>query len=433
MLSSRIITNNSYRNTTIMILAEEQSNITDSSFHKMPMRIWWRRQYFHLRHLSPICRSSINQDVQWKNIKEILEIKEQIFQNETLLNNVKVIRHGSNERQITSNILIVLYTTIFRDKKFCSFSIQRIFGKSCPSKHRCLWSCDHKKFREADALIFHAYDIPLYRTSMPSRSETKPNSVWILWSDEPPSIINYGLFNSYHFNWTISYKLNSEVSIATYGLFSQRDKLLSNNEYQQWMRKEFSNRINGALWFVSNCNAKKRLELFHNLKYSSKLLIEGYGRCVDNYPLHLCSSFSQCEHDYMSKFKFYLSFESNTCQDYITEKFYKAFYYGLIPIVYGPERSDYNRLAPKNSFIHIDDFDEDMNKLAMHLEEIHTNITLFSMYHEWRKNYEIIIDSKALERVRMCELCQRLINIRKGEMTYYDNIEKFYTDNCNYI
>jgi glycoprotein 3-alpha-L-fucosyltransferase len=282
-------------------------------------------------------------------------------------------------------------------------------------------------------LIFHAYDIPLYRAPIPNRSETKPNSVWILWSDEPPSIINYALLKSYHFNWTISYKLNSEVSIGTYGLFSKRNNPLSNDEYQYWIEKEFYYRTNGALWFVSNCYAKKRLELFDYLKHASKLLIEGYGRCVDYYPIHLCSSFSRCENDYMSNFKFYLSFESNTCRDYITEKFYKPFYHGLIPIVYGPEKTDYNRLAPTNSFIHIDDFDNDMDKLANYIEKIHSNLTLFSLFHQWRKNYEIIIDAKALERIRMCELCQRLVNLRQGEIIYYEAIDQFYIDKCDYI
>lgn len=135
----------------------------------------------------------------------------------------------------------------------------------------------------------------------------------------------------------------------------------------------------------------------------------------------------------MSNFKFYLSFESNTCQDYITEKFYKAFYYGLIPIVYGPDKTDYNRLAPKNSFIHIDDFNKDMTELARYIEKIHSNLTLFSSFHQWRKNYEIIIDGKALERIRMCELCQRLVNLRQGDMIYYEAIDQFYGDKCDYI
>ncbi|CAF1036651.1 unnamed protein product [Adineta steineri] len=421
------------------------------SYHKSPIRLWWRRQQlFRYRRISFIwfifvficilivpnpfsaeySRIAINQDIQWNSINETLQIKEQILQNEIISDNSKVVKRGIIEEQSTSPILIVLFTTIFRDKKFCSFSIERIFGKTCPSKNRCQWSCDHEKFREADALIFHAYDIPLSRAPIPNRSETKPNAVWILWSDEPPTIINYGLLKSYHFNWTISYKLNSEVSIGSYGLFSRRIHPLSDNTYQDWIEKEYYNRTNGALWFVSNCHSKKRLEIFYKLKYASNLLNEGYGRCVDYYPIHLCSSFSQCEYNYMSKFKFYLSFESNTCRDYITEKFYKAFYYGVIPIVYGPKRNDYERLAPKNSFIHIDDFHDDIDKLADYMKEIHSNLTLFSMYHQWRKNYEVIIDGKALERIRMCELCQRLSNLRKDDMIYYENIENFYNDGC---
>ena len=282
-------------------------------------------------------------------------------------------------------------------------------------------------------MIFHAFDILYYQSPLPTRSETKRNSVWILWSDEPPSIINYALLKSYRFNWTISYKLNSEISLATYGLFVKRNPPLSEDEYENWIDQEFSHRNKGALWFVSNCHAKQRLKLFHQLKQTSKLLIEGYGRCVDYYPLHLCGASSQCERDYMSNFKFYLSFESNTCRDYITEKFYKAFYYGLIPIAHGPEKVDYTRLAPKNSFLHLADFNQDMTKLANYLEEIHSNRTLFSLFHQWRKTSEIIIDGHGLEPIRMCELCQRLVRLRKGEMIYYENVHQFYTENCHSI
>lgn len=268
---------------------------------------------------------------------------------------------------------------------------------------------------------------------MPDRSETKRHSVWILWSDEPPSIIDYSPFNSYQFNWTISYKLNSEVSLATYGLFSKRTIPLSEDEYDQWIEREFARRKSGALWFVSNCYAKKRLDIFHQLKSSSNLIIEGYGRCVDYYPLHFCRSFSQCELDYMSKFLFYLSFESNTCQDYITEKFYKAFYYGLIPIVHGPEKSNYERFAPKNSFLYLNDYPSDLTQFAAHLEQIASNRTFFSSYHRWRQTSEVILDGRALERIRMCELCQRLVHLRQGAIVYYKNLKEFYNEKCSSI
>ena len=243
-------------------------------------------------------------------------------------------------------------------------------------------------------------------------------------------MVNYHLFKQYQFNWTISYKLNSEVSIGSYGVFSKRKLIWPNMDYNQWIDKQFFHRTKGALWFVSNCHAKERLEYYFSLRRQTNISIEGYGRCVDYYPIHFCGASSQCEYDYMSKYKFYLSFESTTCRDYITEKFFKAFHHGLIPIVYGPERNDYNRLAPAESFIHINDFNGDMKKLANHLQKIASNHSLYSMYHQWRKAYDVIIDARALERIRMCELCERLARTRQDDVTYYLDIEQFYYENC---
>jgi glycoprotein 3-alpha-L-fucosyltransferase len=351
------------------------------------------------------------------------------MESDPLSHEIKVVQHG--ETTSTEPILIVLYTTVFREGKFCSLAVDRIFGPSCPSKHRCQWSCDRQRVHQADAIIFHAYDVVYFRASLPNRSDTKPNSIWILWSDEPPSIIDYSLLNIHRFNWTMSYRVHSEVSLGTYGLFSRRDQPWSNDEYERWIDEQFFQREQGTLWFVSNCHAQRRLDIYAKLKRTSRLNVEGYGRCVDYYPVHLCSSFSPCEHDYTSRFKFYLSFESNTCRDYITEKFYKPFYYHLIPIVYGPDRRDYERVAPNNSFIHMDEFGDDIDRLVEHVQEVHSNRSLFSVYHAWRKHYEVVVDGHALERIRMCELCYRLRQVRRGDRTHYENIEQFYGDKCD--
>ncbi|CAF1396090.1 unnamed protein product [Rotaria sordida] len=426
----------------------------NSSKHPSVVWLWWRRKSFYLRRLPFkkiifvfICilllilqipnpfssiykRIPINQNVQWDSINGILEMKQNILLNDSISKQVKAIKHGNEEIQSSSHILILLYTSIFLSKKYCNLKADNIFGQTCPSKSQCQWTCDNRKLGQADAIIFHAYDIQYYQGRVPNRSETKKNSIWILWSDEPPSMVDYTLFQDYKFNWTISYKLNSEISIGSYGLFSKRKITLSNTDFNRWIDEQFNERSKGALWFVSNCHSKQRLEYYYNLKHQKLISVEGYGRCVDYYPMHFCRAGSQCERDYMSKFKFYLSFESITCRDYITEKFFKAFYHGLIPIVYGPDRIDYNQLAPADSFIHINDFDKDMNKLAKHLQEIHSNYNLYATYHQWRKKYEVIIDPKALERIRMCELCERLSKIRQDDITYYKNIKQFYNEKC---
>ncbi|CAF3191929.1 unnamed protein product [Rotaria socialis] len=417
--------------------------------------LWWRRQSFYLRRISVtktifllLCaifllrklpnpfssqysRISINQDVQWDSISEILTMKKNMLLHDSLPRQVKVTKKGTEEPQSSSSsILILLYTSIFLQKRYCHVKSESIFGQSCPSKDRCQWTCDNRRLREADAIIFHAYDIQFYNAPVPNRSETKKGSVWILWSDEPPSMVDYGLLKPYKFNWTISYKSNSEVSIGSYGLFSKRDTRWSDVEYNQWIHEQFGYRPEGALWFVSNCNSKKRLEYYNSLTRQKLISVEGYGRCVDYYPMHFCGAGTECERDYMSKFKFYLSFESTTCRDYITEKFFKAFYHGLIPVVVGPDRIDYNRLAPNGSFIHVNDFGKDMTRLAEYLQDVSLNLKLFSKYHQWRQQYEIIIDGRALERVRMCELCERLRTRRRDDMIYYENIEQFYYEKC---
>lgn len=53
-------------------------------------------------------------------------------------------------------------------------------------------------------------------------------------------------------------------------------------------------------------------------------------------------------------YKFYLAFENSLCRDYITEKFYLALLYNVVPVVYGG--ANYTNLAPKKSFIDIRDF-----------------------------------------------------------------------------
>ncbi|CAF1412265.1 unnamed protein product [Adineta steineri] len=416
--------------------------------------LWWRRKSFYLRTrplkwfivlvfaisfiiiISPnpfssdYDKISLNQEIQWDSVAEILQLKEQILSNDLVSKQTKVIKHGSEEKSTSKQIIILLYTTIFLYKKNCRTEAERIFGKTCPSKNRCKWICDNRKLKEADAIIFHAYDMQFYPDSLPQRSDTKPDSIWILWSDEPHTIVDYVLFNSLKFNWTISFKMNSEVSIGSYGLFTKREFSRSTSDYNLWIDSQFRERSNGALWFVSNCNARERLDIYYKLRKEVNTSVEGYGRCVDYYPMHFCSAGSQCEKDYMSKFKYYLSFESMTCRDYITEKFYKAFYHGLIPIVYGPDRKDYEHFAPPNSFIHINDFNKDMNKLANYLQEIHSNFTLYSMYHQWRKTHDIVIDGKAVERIRMCELCERLTKVRHGDITYYNDIDLFYHEKC---
>ena len=54
--------------------------------------------------------------------------------------------------------------------------------------------------------------------------------------------------------------------------------------------------------------------------------------------------------------RFYLAFENDLCAGYVSEKPLRAFKHGVVPIVYGAERTDYARALPPGSFIAAGDF-----------------------------------------------------------------------------
>lgn len=105
------------------------------------LRLWWRRQSFIIRHLPLRCilfvflvllflitispnpfsseYSSIHivQNVDWENIDELLKTKELLNKNDTFSIEVKFIQHGTNLKQTNKPLLILLYTTIFLNKK----------------------------------------------------------------------------------------------------------------------------------------------------------------------------------------------------------------------------------------------------------------------------------------------------------------------------
>lgn len=140
-----------------------------------------------------------------------------------------------------------------------------------------------------------------------------------------------------------------------------------------------------------------------------------------------CTHQSSCEKDYLFTSKFYLAFESQTCTDYITEKFWRTLKLGAIPIVSGPTRENFQRVAPPNSFIHVDDYSTD-KQLAQALNAIGKDRQLFRKYHYWRQFYDVYYEAKDVEPYRFCELCYRL-NTNKQRI-WYENLNEWFLDRC---
>nr|VZI07156.1 unnamed protein product [Spirometra erinaceieuropaei] len=111
------------------------------------------------------------------------------------------------------------------------------------------------------------------------------------------------------------------------------------------------------------------------------------------------------------EYKFYLAFENNNCEGYITEKFFfNALGFGMVPIVYGASREEFYQRAPPNSYIHVDDF-ENVEQLAKYLQYLDKNDTAYATYFAWKEHGEILLWPRV-----DCRVCGVLYEVLKGKV-----------------
>lgn len=137
--------------------------------------------------------------------------------------------------------------------------------------------------------------------------------------------------------------------------------------------------------------------------------IDIYGKCGDlNCP-------EDCL-DVLPHYKFYLALESNTCQEYITEKVWRnSFTRNVIPVVYGAPKADYERLLPPNSFIHVEDF-KSFRELADFLIKLGKDEERYNSYFSWKRDGAIIRQTKSsvFTHSSVCDIAQKLLDLERG-------------------
>lgn len=140
------------------------------------------------------------------------------------------------------------------------------------------------------------------------------------------------------------------------------------------------------------------------------------------------SNHSECLRHINENYKFYLSFENSNCKEYITEKFYQnALGYNdlnhlIVPIVLGPNKEDYRRLSPPNSFIHIDEFSS-LKDLADYLHRLDEDDSLYGKYFQWKATGRFIDTSF------LCRLCAMLHwSHANGKQKSYVSVRDWWTE-----
>ena len=122
--------------------------------------------------------------------------------------------------------------------------------------------------------------------------------------------------------------------------------------------------------------------------------------------------------EHLKVYKFFLSFENAFhCRDYITEKtWWNALSTGVVPVIWGPTRSDVEAVLPAKSFIFVEDFNTEQ-ELVDYLNYLDKNDDRYLKFFEWRfKETKLDITGRKHERkprlqssiTGLCQLCHIL-------------------------
>lgn len=304
---------------------------------------------------------------------------------------------------------VILLWTPFYDK----WDYQHGNPNQCPVEKSCQVTNDRSKLKESDAIVFHLRDLDL--TDLPPYRH--PRQRWVLFNLEPPPY-SYFLgfrFMNQMFNWTMTYRLDSDI-VVKYGGFVSKN-LTSTNTSITVVPINLENKTDMAYWMVSHCYTSSRREDFVE-SLSRVFPVDIYGKCG----MATCPKEKtlQCLNNFSNKYFFSFTLENSLCRDYISEKFYEAARYNAIPVVLGG--ANYALFAPRHSYVDAAAFDS-AKELANFLDKLSKSKGFYRSYFDWRKTFELE------DRNMYCDLCHKLKT--DNVVKVYDDIRKWWVEDSH--
>ena len=355
-------------------------------------------------------------------------------------NNHCKITYGENTIENVKNADAVIYSP---DKTKANYQLpnpkiekDREFINKVRSKDQ-LWI-----FSQMESPEYHRSDYSIYDNFFNATLSYRKDSTF--WSPYG-SVISTRLIQFYenkklNNKWTIPSEYLTQDILDDYFDSEEYAIFDSNKVFSQNFDKKDLKFKQGVLSIVSNCNSVYRtnyIKKLDNLLFfeNGTKALKVFGKC-GNHDLDE-SSFSNPKSfrsipEISKDYRFFLSFENSKCLDYITEKvFNNAIFAGIVPIVAGPKRQDYEKILPKNSFIHVEDF-ESLEKLAVKVNFLLSNegVEEYLTYFDWIDEIGFGKYSlKTLEDHRnqgWCGLCKVLNDNGTKNYPVIENIQKWW-------
>ncbi|XP_025079389.1 alpha-(1,3)-fucosyltransferase C-like, partial [Pomacea canaliculata] len=222
------------------------------------------------------------------------------------------------------------------------------------------------------------------------------------------------------FNWTWTYTQDADIWVPYF--FLERSKQLP---CLNVIREVVQRKDTPVAWFVTNCQLDQTQRLAYVNRLQKILTVHVYGRCGT---MQCARMSKECDDMLTTKYFFYLSFENSYCQDYVTEKFSRAFFQGVhvVPVVRGG--LDYSQHIPEGTFINADDYrsPEDLGKYLKEL--MNDEGTYIDML--WRIAHFTTAIYHDSYTYSWCQLCDKLHRLQDNAKTYPDLFEWYHEGRC---
>ncbi|ULU04167.1 hypothetical protein L3Y34_017153 [Caenorhabditis briggsae] len=303
------------------------------------------------------------------------------------------------EEDLSGKIVIFAATNFF-SAPFTNSNFQEC---NLNLRNACSISSHRAHFSQANAVLFHSRNINSKEISsfpFPRRQEIP----YVMVAYESPYNAKLETYKDF-FNWTMSYRIDSDV-FAPYGGLLRNSELVKVNYTEIWKSK-----TKGTLWLVSNNIVNnKRKKLVEKL-IENGMKVDLYGKVYNREPDNCPRDGAQegCDERFQSPYKFVIAFENSNCKDYVTEKFWrKAEQYKMVPIVMS--RKIYKDLGiPDNMYIAVDDF-KTLKEFVEFIKNLTSNEKEYMKYHKWREEFRIAEANQ--EIFGFCDLCQKLMDFQ---------------------
>uniref|UniRef100_A0A2P2HYE3 Fucosyltransferase n=2 Tax=Hirondellea gigas TaxID=1518452 RepID=A0A2P2HYE3_9CRUS len=309
-------------------------------------------------------------------------------------------------KKVTDDLKTILYwNDAYSNKGFFFGFGQEPFLRAGCKINACYATYDRTMFdlEDIDALIWH---IKSHDQTLPT--VRSPHTFYVLWMIESSAYdftTNILPFND-KFNWTFTTRSDSDFphpsGIIHYGPPTEEEEQLAEEVSSNFA--EDKTKLLATI--VHECETPSQREVLIS-SIQEITPVDVYGECGTRE----CSANDgeECHHRIAQDFKFYLSFESVLCNDYITEDFFQALRYDLVPVVYG---LGYQNLdLPPKSHINVFDFGS-LNELVDFLKYLDRNDTAYNEYFSWKKDISKISigtwENSEITDKNFCDMCEKL-------------------------